>query len=338
MKALYFTTGDKIYEVVYENSKWVLHERETPAAFRCLAVDSTRDGRIYAGSFDDGLWMSNDRGVTWKNTRGALPHQRVLSIAVSESEQVNGKAVIWAGTEPSHLYRSEDGGKTWEDCAGLQRLKSKPEWSFPPRPHTHHVRFIQPDIHQENRIFAGIELGGVMQSNDKGQTWQDRKKGSQYDCHTLTMTPLAKDRIYEAAGGGFAESTDGGLTWQTINHGLDPYTYLVEVAVDAGDPDTIIASAAKSARTAYDPEGAHTVLMRKEKGKSWEIVKAGLPDPDGASIFTLLADNNKTGSFFAVNNLGVYQSTDKGVTWNRLSVEWPDHLEKCRIHALTSKE
>jgi len=336
MRALYFIAGKALCKVSQVANEWVLHEKTTPYRFRCLAVDPTRDGRLYGGSFDNGLWISDDEGDTWYPAGEGITHDRVLSVAVSSSERVNDQAVIWAGTEPSHLYRSTDGGKTWTDCTGLQSLASKPEWSFPPRPHTHHVRWIQPDIHDQNRIFVGIELGGVMQSNDHGQTWEDRKPGSQYDCHTLTMTGTAKKRIYEAAGGGFAESRDGGQTWQTFNDGLDPYSYLVGIAVDSGDSDTVIVSAAKSARTAYVPDRAHTVLMRRVNNKPWEIITTGLPDPDGASVFSLLADSKQQGVFYAVNNIGVYKSKDSGETWQRIPLQWPDQLLKERIWGLTS--
>src|SRR5699024_2167756 len=116
-----------------------------------------------------------------------ITHNRVMSVAVSPTEVRNGYRVVWAGTEPSGLFRSEDGGRTWIDCPALLDLPSKSTWSFPPRPHTHHVRWIEPDPHDENRIFVGIELGGVMKSEDKGRTWEDRKPGSQHDCHTLTI-------------------------------------------------------------------------------------------------------------------------------------------------------
>lgn len=336
VKALYFTAGKSVIEVLQEDGNWVLHEKPTPHDFRCLAVDETRKGRLYAGSFDHGLWISDDHGETWREAGAGIAHDRVLSVAVSKSEQVDGHAVVWAGTEPSHVYRSEDGGESWTDCPNLQTLSSKPEWSFPPRPHTHHVRFIQPDIHDSSRIFVGIELGGVMKSDDQGATWQDRKPGSQYDCHTLTMTPTAKGRLYEAAGGGFAESLDGGQTWQTFNDGLDPYSYLVEVAVDSGDPDTIIVSAAEGPRTAYTPEQAKTIIMRREKDQPWERVTDGLPNAEGSAIFTLVADQQQAGTFFAVNNLGVYQSENGGKTWERLAVDWPDHLSTERIWGLTA--
>lgn len=336
MEKLFFTAGQSIYKVTNQNGSWLLQEKETPHEFRCLAADPTRHGRLYGGSFDNGLWVTDDFGDSWRPAGKGIIHDRVLSVAVSESEIVNGHAVVWAGTEPSAIFRSTDGGETWQDCPALQELPSKSTWSFPPRPHTHHMRWIQPDIHDENRIFAGIELGGVMLSEDKGETWQDRKPGSQYDCHTLTMTKLAKGRVYEAAGGGYAESRDEGKTWETINDGLEPYTYLVELAVDSGHPDTIVASAARNARTAYMPERAHTVVVRKEKGQSWQVVESGLPEPNGSSVFSLLAHPEQPGNFYAVNNLGMYVSEDSGQTWRELPLQWPDDLLNKRVWAFTS--
>ena len=310
----------------------------TPHEFHCLAVDPINPERLYAGSFDDGLWISDDYGNTWQKAGAGIQHERVLSVTVSPTEVRNGYSVVWAGTEPSGIFRSEDGGKTWTDFPKLLDLPSKPTWRFPPRPHTHHVRWIQPDLHDENRIYVGIELGGVMKSENKGVDWEDRKPGSQYDCHTLTMSNQAPGRIYEAAGGGFAESLDAGKTWQTVIDGLTPYTYLVDIAVDPANPDTIIASAARSAREAYDPERASTVIVRREKNQPWEIVSDGLPEPDGASIFSLLADKSEPDVFYAVNNLGIYQSRDAGKTWSRLPVEWPEHVKGKRVRGFVLQD
>src|SRR5699024_259233 len=195
------------------------------------------------------------------------------------------------------------------------------------------VRTIQPDIHDSKRIFVGIELGGVMRSLDNGQTWEDRKEHSQHDCHSLTMHPTEKNRIYEAAGGGFAESSDGGKTWETKNDGLDPYTYLVSVAVDSSDPETIIASAAKNARTAYVPERAHTVIMRRKNGEGWKILSNNLPVPDGSSAFLLASDTERDKTFYAVNNTGLYETENGGDHWKKIPVEWPSFLRQMRMRA-----
>src|SRR5699024_3640109 len=110
----------------------------------------------------------------------------------------------------SGIFRSEDGGKTWTHFPKLLELRSEPTWSFPPRPLTHHVRVIQPDLHDKNKIYVGIELGGVMRSLDHGKPWEDRKEGAQVDSHDLTMTKHAAGRINEHAGGGYEQSKDSG--------------------------------------------------------------------------------------------------------------------------------
>lgn len=323
-----------MFEVSKKNDEWKLTEKKAVQGIRCLASDPSKKGRLYGGTFDHGLWISDDFGDSWYAAGSGIKHNRVLSVAVSNVDIKNGYHIVWAGTEPSGLFCSEDGGKSWSERPALLELPSKSTWSFPPRPYTHHVRSIQPDLHQKNQLFVGIELGGVMKSEDKGNTWEDRKPGSEHDCHTLTMSAKQKNRIYEAAGGGFSESHDGGNTWETINTGLGDYTYLVNIAVDSANPDTIIASAAKNARTAYMPERASTVLVRRAYGEQWEIVQNGLPDADGASVFALAADDSTSGTFYAVNNTGVYQSIDSGKTWSNLPVKWPKSLLDERIFDL----
>lgn len=294
--------------------------------FLCLAADPHKKGRLYGGTFDDGLMISDDHGETWRKAGAGIAHDRILSVIVSPTE-----SVVWAGTEPSGLFRSEDGGKTWTSSPTLTDLPSEPTWSFPPRPETHHVRAIQPDLHDKSRIFVGIELGGVMKSEDLGQTWEDRKPNSQLDCHSLTMIPGAKDRLYEAAGGGYAESLDGGNTWQTMNDGLQPYTYLVDLAVDPANPDIIVASAAKSARTAYQPSRASTVIVRRENNEPWEIVSEGLPGKEGSAVFQLLSHDSGSGVFYAVNNIGLFTSHDSGKTWGKIDVDWPESIMNKRV-------
>ncbi|MFD1067854.1 WD40/YVTN/BNR-like repeat-containing protein [Oceanobacillus locisalsi] len=332
MDVFYFSAGSSVYEIKKEEQGWVMEERPTPAPFLCLAADPSRKGRLYGGTFNEGLWISNDSGKTWMPAGSGITHNRVMSVAVSPTEVKNGYHVVWAGTEPSGLFRSEDGGETWSDCPALLDLPSKSSWSFPPRPYTHHVRWIEPDRHEENRIFVGIELGGVMKSEDKGASWEDRKPDSQYDCHALTMHPRVTGRIYEAAGGGYAESFDSGNTWKTVNQGLGSYNYLVHIAVDAGNADTMVAAAAQGPYEAYDPARARTIVVRRENGDSWSSVEHGLPAAEGSSVFALTSHPSKAGFFYAVNNRGFYLSDDAGKTWESALADWPDYLKTKRIH------
>lgn len=332
--SLFFTAEHSIFHVYKQNNEWTMDEYAYDYEFYSIAMDE-KTNRLYIGTFEHGLFYSDNFGKNLHPVGIGIPHQRIMSLRVSEPVEDKDYQTIWAGTEPSGLFSSEDGGLTWQNYPSLLNLPSKETWSFPPRPYTHHVRSIQPDIHHQNRIFVGIELGGVMRSLDNGETFEDRKENSQHDCHTLAMHPLVSERIYEAAGGGFAQSMDGGDSWETDNAGLDPYTYLVSVAADRKDPDTIIASAAQNARTAYVPERAHTILVRKEKGEEWKVLTNDLPDPNGSSAFLLQADDKRDHTFYAVNNIGLFMSESKGDHWKKIPVEWPSFLRQMRIRSFT---
>jgi hypothetical protein len=78
-----------------------------------------------------------------------------MSVAVSSLNSGNKKFnKVYAGTEPSALYTSNDGGDSWERMEGLNSLPSSKSWSFPPRPWTHHVRWIEPDANNNPSLIT----------------------------------------------------------------------------------------------------------------------------------------------------------------------------------------
>jgi photosystem II stability/assembly factor-like uncharacterized protein len=251
---------------------------------QCVAVDPRDPNRVFAGTFDDGLLHSGDGGATWRRVgEDAIPHGRVLSVAISPSHVVAGKGVVYAGTEPSALYRSEDDGETWRDFPRLPELPSAPTWSFPPRPWTSHVRWIAPHPGDPALLFVGIELGGVMRSVDGGETWEDRKPGSQPDSHALATHPTAHDRVYEAAGGGVAWSHDRGTTWEPYDAGMDRH-YAWGIAVDPADPDLWYVSASVGAHAAHSQRGdARAVLYRSRGGANASWQPLGSPAQAGSN-------------------------------------------------------
>src|SRR5258707_14208439 len=84
----------------------------------------------------------------------------VTAVDVGHAEQADGFGVVYAGTEPSAVFRSDNGGDSWVNLAGLRALPSADTWSFPPRPDTHHVRWIETDVSVADRGFVAIEAGG----------------------------------------------------------------------------------------------------------------------------------------------------------------------------------
>src|SRR6201997_2417807 len=85
----------------------------------------------------------------------------ITAVAVGHAAQAEGFGTVYAGTEPSAVFRSDNGGDSWVDLAGLRALSSANTWSFPPRPHTHHVRWIEADVSVADRVFVAIEAGVI---------------------------------------------------------------------------------------------------------------------------------------------------------------------------------
>ncbi|HEX5414501.1 MAG TPA: hypothetical protein VFZ25_02470 [Chloroflexota bacterium] len=321
---IYAATGDALAVIRKQPRGWDTRLELVGRPTQCVAVDPFRPERVYCGTFGEGLWTSADAGATWMPVGEGISHPELMAVAVSRTERVNGQGVVWAGTEPSKLFRSEDVGRSWVERPTLPQLPSAPTWSFPPRPGTHHVRWIEPDPNVPERLFIGIELGGVMRSLDGGLTWEDRKPNSQYDSHTLRAPHLAPGHLFEAAGGGFAESRDGGATWQRDDNGL-PWHYLWGLAVDPADPATLVVSVSPGARQAHHGrEWAESTLCRRVGDGPWQEVRDGLPERRGTFAYVLAAHDAEPHTFYAAPHQGeLYRSADAGLSWEPLYA-WPD--------------
>lgn len=299
---------------------------------RCVAVDALQPRLIYCGTFDSGLWRSDNAGDSWRPAGSGITHSKVLSVAVSRSERYEGRGVVYAGAEPSAIFRSEDCGETWQACGDLSVLPSSNEWSFPPRPETHHVRWIEPDPHVQGRLFAAIEAGALIRSYDAGETWLDRTPEGPRDTHQLWIHPSSPDRLYSAAGDGYFESRDGGITWRHSEGGFR-HRYLWSLAVDRGDPETILLSAASSPRASHGaPAESH--IYRRAASSVWQEIRNGLPSPTGRRTAILAAHPNDPGRFYAVWEDDVFYSTNGGTDWEKLELDWPKGVvfdEQCAL-------
>lgn len=293
---------------------------------QCVAVDPHDPNRVFVGTFDAGVYRTLDAGETWERASHDLPHPRVLSIAISPARQTNGLNAVYAGTEPSRLYRSDDNGASWVDSPTLPELPSAPSWSFPPRPWTSHVRWIAPHHDDPDRIYVGIELGGVMRTTDGGVSWDDRKPNSYHDSHAVLTHRHAPGRVYEAAGGGVAFSDDGGETWQTADEGMDRH-YVWGLAVDDADPDLWYVSASFSARDAHVTNGqAKGRVFRKRGDDAWQVLDLG-EDPLPSMPYALLSLHDRPNSIIAgMHDGNIMASFDAGDTWEQLDVRLPSLL------------
>ncbi len=258
MTTIYLASHDSLICVRGGNGHWEARRQLHGRAPRSLAVDRHRPERVWCGTAGDGLWRSVDAGASWHRAGAGLAAAHVSAVAVSPHERAGEDGVVYAGTDPSALFRSEDGGATWEELTALRALPSASSWSFPPRPETSHVRWITLDPSEGTTLYVCIEAGALVRSRDGGRTWLDRMPGGPLDTHTLEVHPEVPGRLYSAAGDGvmgghgYNESWDGGDSWTHPEGGLEHH-YLYGLAVDPGDPGTVVVSAAESPRAAHDP-------------------------------------------------------------------------------------
>jgi photosystem II stability/assembly factor-like uncharacterized protein len=320
MARLYAATGDAMARLDEADGAWQTTLSLTGSGAQCLALDPSNADVVYAGLREGGVRRTDDGGASWIDCE--LPASGVFSLAVSAAD-----GAVYAGTEPSALYRSDDRGETWRELESLLELRSRPTWSFPPRPWTSHVRWIAPSPHDADLLLVGIELGGLMRSTDRGETWHDHRPGAQRDVHSLAWHPRIAGRAYEAGGGGAASSDDGGDSWQPADEGRDRH-YTWSVTVDPVDPDLWYVSASTGPYAAHGGRDPQARIYRR-RGEAWEALTGGLPDPIPAMPYALVAVEDGLVAGFADGQL--WASSDRGDSWAPYELEGDALTE---LHAL----
>jgi len=287
-----------------------------------LAVDAAVPDRVFVGTSDSGLLRSVDGGTTFDRVGAdGIGPDRITAVAIG----TRSPDEVWVGTEPSRVYRSTDAGGTWSEKPGLTDLPSAAEWSFPPRPHTHHVRWIEPDPYDADHLYVSIEAGALVGTHDGGETWEDRRPTARRDVHSMTTYPELPGHAWVAAGDGYAETRDGGTSWAKPQGGLD-HRYCWSLAVDAADPSCVLLSAAHGSRSAHTPEHADSYVYRRRDGQRWQRLDGrGLPMGEGV-VRAVLARGRSAGVFYAATNKELYRTADQGESWHRVDIPWDESL------------
>ncbi len=301
-------TGEGVVRLVGTGLEWVSRQ-VLDGGFRTVALDPSDGEVIWAGG-GDGVARSSDGGLTWAPT--GLSDQDVFSLAVSRAD-----GGVYAGCEPSAVFRSRDRGSSWRELESLHAIPSAPTWSFPPRPWTSHVRWIAPSPHEADRLLVGIELGGVMLSEDGGETWHDHRPGAQRDVHALAWHPTVEGRAYEAGGGGAAWSEDSGRSWQPADEGRDRH-YTWALAVHPEDPDCWFVSASRGPFQAHGDGDAQASVYRWRGTGSWQRLESDAGERFDSMPYALAVAGRTL--FAGLSDGRILASADWGDRWTELDV------------------
>ena len=293
----------------------------------CLVSSPGASAALYAGAHREGVLRSDDQGKTWRPA--GLAGTTVKALAVSPQDP----DTIYAGCRPISMYVSRNGGNSWEELPAFRRVRRW--WMFSPAEPGDlraYVQAIAVSPTDPRVILAGIELGGVVRSEDGGRSWSGHLKGSLRDCHSLKFHSHDGNWAYEAGGtgGGASFSTDGGEHWHKARKGLAKH-YGVACAADPERPDIWYVSVAPSPGKSFG-ERAEVYLYRSgdfpSNGSDGNVGStagdplwrpaAWQPHPLRQMPMALVTDPGAPGSLYAGLGHGdVWYSADYGDSWQK---------------------
>ena len=271
MNRLILATGQGILTCEREGDGWVFSARSLAGQHVTSVI--AREGVILAGT-ENGIFRSDDEGATWEEASNGLTARHVRWMAfhpdISDFE--------FAGTEPAGIFVSHDGGEKWRSCDEVMELRDRFNWNLPYSPEAGCVRGF---AFHGSRAYAAVEVGGVLVSDDKGETWR-LAEGSDGnpdlegppepliypDVHSLEVHPSSPDLVYAPTGGGFYRSKDGGKTWKFFYD-----CYCRAVWVDPKDAEHLILGPADG----VDRNGR--IEETRDGGETWSLASNGLQVP-----------------------------------------------------------
>ncbi len=201
-----------------------------------------------------GLYRSENGGRTWSNL--GVPRDEVYSVCLSPDRER-----LYAGTHPAHLYVSDDTGESWRELEGFQELPSRAEWFTPRHRNEAHIRSLNVHPDEPDRVIAGVEVGGVHVSDDRGETWTERRDGLQDDVHHVLV--LAPTEYVASCGDGLYRTRDAGRNWTRLDGDLSGRYFREACAYDG----RLYAAAARDPPGTWKGEfGANAGLFVSEDG------------------------------------------------------------------------
>jgi len=311
--------------------------------------------RLYAsqtsGWFGQMVQRSNDGGKTWEpvgnqfiydgqagthlwydGTQHPWEFKRIWHFEPSLTDP----ETVYAGAEDAALFRSTDGGKTWQELSGLRRHPSGASWQ--PGAGGMCVHTVVQDPKNPDRLFIAISAAGVFRSDDGAKSWLPKNKGlqSQYipnptaetgHCvHRIAMHSSRPNVLFMQKHWDVMRSDDGGDSWREVSGNL-PSDFGFPIAVHSHEPETVFVVPIKSDSEHFPPDGKLRVYRSRSGGNEWEALTNGLPQKDcyvnvlrGAMSVDSL---DGCGIYFGTTGGQVYASADGGNKWTPIVRDLP---------------
>jgi hypothetical protein len=343
-KGLFLATSDNRVD-------WEVSGPQFPmTSIYAVGVDRRRaTPRLLAGvdssHFGPSVATSDDLGKTWDEPEQApvaFPTDtdtslvRVWQLAPGPEGEPD---VVYAGTQPSALFRSDDGGRTFDLVRPLWDHPHRPEWGAGFGGQAIHTILPHPD--DPARVLVAMSTGGVYRTSDGGKSWSPGNTGIRAgffpdpfpefgQCvHKVARDPADPTRLYAQNHGGVYRSDDEGATWSSIAEGL-PSDFGFPIVTHPTDPATVWTFPLSADSHRFPPDNRCRVFRSTDAGGSWQALSAGLPtDPFYPTVLrdAMCADNaTPAGVYFGTRSGEVWSSRDEGESWVQVAAHLPDVL------------
>ncbi|MET8681877.1 sialidase family protein [Streptomyces sp. NPDC004647] len=319
-------------------------------AIYSVGIDTRRETpRLLAGG-DSSHWgpsvfHSDDLGATWQEpTQPAVKFPRDTGASLERVWQLHpagpaAPGVVYAGTEPGALFRSEDGGETFELVRPLWDHPTREKWM--PGGGGLAVHSVITDPRDADAVTVAVSAAGVFRSLDGGASWAPSNTGVQAtflpdpypvfgQCvHKIAQDAVNLDRLYLQNHWGVYRSDDTGASWTSIGEGL-PSDFGFPVVAHPRRPDVAYVFPLNADEDRVPAGRRCRVYRTDDAGATWQELGAGLPE--GAHYGTVLRDalcvddSDPAGVYFGNRNGEVFASADDGDRWRQIASHLPDVL------------
>ena len=311
--------------------------------------------RIYAaqssGWFGQVVHRSDDGGQSWETVGNEFaydgtpgthqwydgtPHPWDFARVWHFEPSLTDPDTVYAGVEDAALFRSTDGGMTWQELAGLRGHSTGNSWQPGAGGLCLHTILLDPS--NSERIFVAISAAGAFRSDDGGTSWRPINRGlkSEYipdpdaeigHCvHRLALHPSRPNVLFMQKHWDVMRSDDAGDSWNEVSGNL-PSDFGFVIDVHAHEPETLYVLPIKSDSEHYPPEGKLRIYRSRTGGNEWEALTKGLPQSncyhnvlrDAMAVDTL----DSCGIYFGTTGGQVYASSDAGDSWTAIARDLP---------------
>ena len=274
----------------------------------------------------EGLYFSRDGGQTWEGP--TLEDYAVWQI------RGDSKGVLYAGTNPAELFKSVDGGRNWKSIESFREIVDREGWCIPlDPPIPSQARAIVIDSQNDQQIWVGVEVGGILHTQNGGESWVVGCPGENPDLHMIFPHPEKPGTLFASTGygrlDGIAEMAEGnagvfrsdnsGASWEYVWQGISP-RYSRPMCIDLSPPFAITVGSAPTAFSSYkDQGGAEAMLFRSEDdGVTWRSLCDPTHTPSPVNFHGLAANPEDPGSVFVGTDNGELWSVGSNCQWELL--------------------